>query len=433
MKRKFEELRENLEEFVEQTDYPVLIVGCLRDELAYVFKILQGMDQQYPQNLFAMFPQPFLSPSAYVDAMVESLKVQLVAAEQMRKEKGEPPPPPLPLEVTDPHRRAGDRLQSLLLYLKSLLPNEQDHAVVVGLLPLACKDPDEYSRLIATILPAEEVPDWMAPLRIVAYDDRSSKRLIPVLQANKVDTVLTYEIDFSTPALTDALSRDAANTSLPVAERMSCLMQLAALDYSYKRYPDALEKYQVLFEFYRDPHVPAMQALCLLGTGDTLRASGLADQAKTMLQRGAALAIEHKLLAPLLNLLLSLVEVCFELEHYEDAESYADSGTQVASGLVNPYARADFLEKKGDAELKQGKAKPALESYGACRELSEKIEYFPRCKSVLNKLIALYGQTNGFVEKHEAEREIERVEALERSGGSGANALNPAQAPGAAS
>ncbi|HYO96794.1 MAG TPA: hypothetical protein VER33_19925 [Polyangiaceae bacterium] len=51
MKRKFEELREDLEEFVEQTDYPVLIVGCLSNELAYVCKLIQDVDQQYPAEL----------------------------------------------------------------------------------------------------------------------------------------------------------------------------------------------------------------------------------------------------------------------------------------------------------------------------------------------------------------------------------------------
>jgi hypothetical protein len=61
--------------------------------------------------------------------------------------------------------------------------------------------------------------------------------------------VLTCEVDFSTPALTDGLSQGAADVSLPVTERMACLYQLAALDYTYKRYPDALQKFGVLHDF----------------------------------------------------------------------------------------------------------------------------------------------------------------------------------------
>src|SRR5437868_6052179 len=101
MKRKFEALRENLDEFVSQNDYPVLVVGCLSDELAYVTKFLQSLDEKHPADFFVVFPQPFASAEGYMDAVVAALKVQLQAAAEARQQRAEAPFPPLPDPVAD--------------------------------------------------------------------------------------------------------------------------------------------------------------------------------------------------------------------------------------------------------------------------------------------------------------------------------------------
>ncbi len=355
MKRKFEELRETLDEFVQQDEYPMLVVGCLSQELAYVVKFLQGLEDKHPQNYFVVFPQPCDDPARYLDGVVESVRLQVEAAGSMRAERGEPPFPPLPRTLSDPRRTPAQRLEAVLHYLRSLLPNEDEHRVVVGLLPLSCKDFESYGKLMTTIMPLPTVQPWMKALRIVAYDDRTHKTLATAMRDCKVEHVLTFDVDFSTPALTDALARDAADPSVPVPERMSCLMQLAALDYSYKRYPDALEKYGVLFKYYEAEKTPAMQALALLGTGDTLRAAGHLKLAKQRLQQGIAIGMEHKVLPVLLNLFTSISGVCMQLSHFDEAESYADSGAQVAAAVLNPFAYADMHELKGDAQIAQGK------------------------------------------------------------------------------
>ena len=133
-----------------------------------------------------------------------------------------------------------------------------------------------------------------------------------------------------------------------------------------------------------------------------------------MMQSGVVLCMEHKVLPPLLNLLLSLVEVSFDLRQYADAESYADSGAQVASGLLNGFARADLLERKGDAALEQGKLKDATASYQESRELSEKLAHLTRWKSVLTKLVSIHRQANRYKEQRDAEQELARVQELER-------------------
>lgn len=416
MKRKFDELRENLDEFVEQNDYPALVVGCLLEELAYVTTFLQGLDEKHPEAYFLVFPQPFVTPAGYLDAVVESLHVQLAAAAEVRKERGEPAFPPLPAEVADGRLEPNTRLFALLQYLRSLLPNERDHTVVVGFLPLECRDLGGYLGLMGTILPLPDVQPWMVALRIVIYDDRSHRALLTALRNAQAENVLTYEVDLSTPALTNALTVDAANTSLPVAERMAALMQLAALDYSYRRYPDAIQKYGVLYTYYESQQSPSMQALCLLGVGDTLRAAGSPVPAKEALQRGVALAMEHKALAPLLNLLLSLVGVCSELGQHADAESYADSGTQVAAAVLNPFAYADLFQHKGDAQLAQGKLAEAMATYQRCEQICETYAYYYRWKLVLGRQIAWYESGHLTREASATRDRLMLVEELERRG-----------------
>ena len=417
MKRKFEELSENLDEFVEQDDYPMLVVGALSEELAYVIKFLQALDDKYPQHYILVFPQPFETPTGYLDGVVESIRLQVDAASSSRAERGEPPLPELPPSLVDPGRPPAERLQGVLHYLRSLLPDEEEHRVVVGFLPLSCPDYEAYGKLMTTLMPVPVVQPWMQPLRVVLYDDRSQKKLTLAMRACKVEHVLTFDVDFSTPALTDALARDAADPSVPVPERMSCLTQLAAIDYAYKRYPDTLEKYGLLFKYYETEKVPSMQALALLGAGDTLCAAGHLKLAKQRLQQGIAIGMEHKVLPVLLNLFTSITGVCMRLSQFDEAESYADSGAKVAAAVLNPFAYADMHELKGDAQIALGKLADGLATYKRCQELCKTYEYFHRWISVLERQKKLYESARLGRERREVEHEIQLARELEKRGG----------------
>ena len=422
MKRKFEELRENLEEFAMQADYPLLVVGATSDELAYVIAFFQALDEKHPEGYFVVFCHPFESPRGYVDGIVQNLEQQLEGAAHLRRDRGEEPFPPLPPAAADQRLDPALRLQVILQYLGGLAPNATDHYTAVGLLPLECKDYGGYCALMRSLIPSPDPPAFMAPLRVVLWEDRRQQALFADLKRDQNPHVLTLEVDFSTPRLTDALASDAADTSLPLPERMSGLMQLAALDYSYKRYPDSIEKYGVLYQYYESQELPAMQAMCLLGVGDALRAGGQPALAKEMLQRGIALAMGAKSLPVLLNLLISATGVCFELGQPQDAESYADSGSQVAAGALNPFAYADLLEQKGDAQLAQGKNADGIDTYRRCEELCEKYAYYHRWKSVLEKQSSLYDRAHMTRERDDRAHRLEVIEAMEQRGEVGPSA-----------
>jgi hypothetical protein len=126
--------------------------------------------------------------------------------------------------------------------------------------------------------------------------------------------------------------------------------------------------------------------------------------------------------------------VCMALKHYEEAESYADSGTKVAAAVLQPFAYMDFHEMKGDAQLAQsklaeGKLAEGLVTYRKCKELCEKYQYFHRWKSVLAKEKQLYESAQMRRERREVEDQLEVVQELERRGG--ARAEHAAGAGGA--
>ncbi len=435
MRRKAEELQQTLEEFVSQVEFPMLVVGCVEEELVYVLKFIEGIDQSHPKAYVVNFTGSFTTPQAYVESAVEFLRVQLAGAEPVRIERGDPPFPPLPPEVEDPRVAPEERLQRILIYLGSLVPADSEHYVVVGLLPLSCSDFPAYTRLVGTVTPVPAPAPWMAPLRIIAYDNRAEPLLKPVLERAEIDQVLYYEIDFSTPAITNALSIDAANPELPLGERMACLHQLAAVDFAYRRYPDAIQKYAVLNDYYASVGQPEMQANCVNGAADALRAGGQPAAAKELLQRGIALGMQAKSLPALVNLLISVTDVCSELGQHAEAESYADSGAKAAAGALSPTVYADMFEKKGDAQIAQNKVVEGLASYKRCEELCKLYEYFYRWKSVLSREADLYRQAGMHRELREAEHELALVEELERRGGKAgieAEAKN-GPVPGAAS
>jgi tetratricopeptide (TPR) repeat protein len=286
------------------------VVGCTTEELAYVAKFLQGLDEALPADFVLVLSSAFHGTVAYVDDLVAGLQTQLAACNSIRAERGQEPFRPLPPAVLDGSAAPERRLRDLLHYFPTLVPAAGDHHIVVGLLPIECTDFGGYAHLLASAATASELS---AGLRLVIYDERLDKRLGPRLRALGTERLVTFDVDFSTPALTQELLIASADASLPLTERMSSLLQLAAIDFAYKRYPSAIEKYAALYDYYEREELGQMQALCLVGAGDALRGSGDRRAAMQMLQRGLALAGKHAALAVLLNGLLSISEVCAEL------------------------------------------------------------------------------------------------------------------------
>jgi hypothetical protein len=419
MRQKFEELRANLDEFIQQTDYSLLLITCRPEDCAYIAPFLDGQDAARPESFFIVWPGEFVDAGSYVSALIGFLEQRLEVAKAPREERGEPPLPALPLELQDERRAPTERFRGWLSFLVTLLDDPTSQSFVVGLLPSRCHDSASYARLIESVLPVPTRPAWLEPLRIVAFDSKDTPRLVPQLNQASVDTVLTWEVDFSTPALTDALAREASNPSLPLEQRMLSMMQLAGIDFAHQRHPDARQKFAVLYDYYSRPPQPAMQAICLHGAGESCLASGQPEEGHRLLERALLACMQDdKSHGPMLIVLQSLVRSCFSLQRYPEAESYAQSGAALAAALLNPALYAHLEELRGDAQSAQRKSE-ALETYEHARKLARKYEQHGVWKSVLEKLAQLHSEAGRDALAYELSRERQRVEALERGGDAG--------------
>ena len=409
MKRKFEILRETLDEFAQQDEFPVLLVECRSQELAYVLNFMQSLEHSLPGHLVAAFPQRFTAPGPWLDAVAEAVRVQLDYAAPERAERGDAPAPPLPQRLLDSRVPAAERLDALLRYLVALLPNPSDYRLLVGLTPLECDDPQAFAELVASAVPQREVPKWMTPLRLLAWDLFEHAPLSELLNSWPAETVLRYREDFSTQALSDALGREASDRSQDLDARMAAALQLAGLDVAHGRHADAVDKYAAAHEHYYQTGQPELQALTLLGAGDALNGAGDLIGARMRLQQGIAVAMEHRSLPVLVQLLLSVSKVSLALGEHAEAESYAESGTKVAAAAVNPFAYCDFWKRRGDAQAAQGRAAEAIASYDKAREQCAVNEYFDTWLEALDAQAALYAEVGMHAEERALADERELV------------------------
>jgi hypothetical protein len=357
MQRKLDELRETLGGFVEQRESLLLVVSAADPELAYVLKTLEGLDDTSPADLFLVFAEPFTEASAYASAIMTSLRAQIEVAQAPRAERGEDPLPPLPDVCDDESAPPPARLRAAIDHVASLLPPEDGNRAIWGFLPLQVANHEAYARLVGEFVPWKGPEAWMRGLRVIARDDRARPFLAPGLRKLAAPRVLIYDLDMSPEALNDALVKEAGNRSLPVASRMAALLQIASLDHAHKRYPQAIEKYGVLYTYYGQREDKAMQALTLQGAGDSLRRMHDGKGARVKYQQGLLLAMETTALPVLLK---------------------------------NPFARADALEKQGIARDRLGDLGHAVIAWRDAEVTSKAFAYHERRRSVLERLIAAY-------------------------------------------
>jgi tetratricopeptide (TPR) repeat protein len=214
-------------------------------------------------------------------------------------------------------------------------------------------------------------------------------------------------MDMSPAALNDALVKEAADPGLAMDRRVQALMQLAGLDYAHKRYPQAIEKYGLVFDYYARHEAPAMQAIALQGVGDCLVRTGDRRGAKLRYQQGLTLAAQAQALPVLLNLTSALGEITLELGEHREADGFFGLAAQLAGRLLNPFAKADAQEKQGIARQRAGDVPDAVVVWRDAAKLAQTFNYHERRCSVLSRLVDAYRSIHVDGERRLCEDELE--------------------------
>lgn len=409
MKQILERLRDDLSWYVDQREHMMMVLDCTDVEVAYVLKILQQVEGTHVGDVFLGFVHEATDAHSYVDAILANVEVQLTAVNLSRQEEGLPPWPPLPAACTDARVVPSERIKTLLVHLRSCLP-EGDHHLVVSLLPTKMTDREGYARVVSGLFPRNGLEPWMASIRLIVRDDRRRPFLLPQLEREPLDMVLVYDqLDLDTPALTKALEDAATSPDTPEPERMMALVQIAALDFSYKRYDESYKKWGVLFAYYTKEKNAPMQALALCGAADVLRQVGRLPEAKERYQQGLAIGASLETLPVMLNLLLGVGEVCLRLHHWQEAEGYLDLAGQIARKALQTGTLCDVLERRGIALRALGRPAEAQSLWRASVDLSRQTQYGERAVSVLGHLIALFDEARMTAERRAHEDELRQV------------------------
>jgi tetratricopeptide (TPR) repeat protein len=268
---------------------------------------------------------------------------------------------------------------------------------------MAIKNPDAYQKLVQPLFDLDEKE--YNQHRMIIRDNRTTPFLTPELAQQNVETVLVYDLDFSTPRLMDSLAKETKNPNLTPDQRMAAFSQVAALDLAHQRLPEAMEKYGMMYTYYEKKKDAPMQAISLTGAGDVHMRMEQPKEALERYQQGLALAVPTKNLPVILNLLIGAGDANLKLGQYADAEGYYKYANDTAGKTMNVFSKCDILEKLGIARFKGGKPKEAIETWQTGKKLSLEFGYKDRAKSILDQLIAVYAESRQSRQRYACEAE----------------------------
>jgi hypothetical protein len=388
MQRAADALVGTLREFINQPDYPTLVLGCDDAAVALPNRTLYSFSQEDQDHYYLLFPNPCPSAAAYMDAIAQALVPQREALNAGLVARGAQPLPPWPLEVEDSRIPPPRRLRAAIEYCGEHLP--QPDEIVWGLLPSELGDFPGYKALIAPLLAPVAVEPWMERHRFIVRDRDPEPLIVPELFQAKNDRVLVMELDFSNATVERDLHATALDKSLPHDDRVFAFFQLAALDFAFKRYPAALEKYGACFNYYFEKGNKPLASLCLKGAGDTALQGGKPLDALKFFQQSIALSMEDKNFVTLQQGLHSAGQTSMDLGKIEDAEGYFKHSSDVSGKLCNPYTKCDAMERQGEAQWRLGKFSEAQQTWTDAKNLAKQFSYTERANSVLDRMIAMY-------------------------------------------
>jgi hypothetical protein len=405
MQKKIQELNDTLAGFVDQQDHLTLVLGADDGTTVLAIASLQGLDQQSASDVFIVISDEAGSAAAYITAMATRIESERMVVNDVLKAQGKAPWPDLPIVCFDARQRESDRLGALVSYVRARMP-EGDHRVLWALLPTAIKDRAGFAQVVGLLVPRGEVEPWMRGMRFLVRDDRGEPFIIPTLKKMRAQGVLAYSPDFSTEAVEGALAEEVADASVPLPQRMTSLLQLAALDYAYQRYEPAVEKHRVLLAYYQQTGAKEMQAIVLQSAGDVLRRVGKRAPAKEKYEQGMLLVADSQALVVTMNLAVSLGDTCFELGQLDEARGYFEMGDRIATKIINPFVKADCLEKIGVCFEARQQVGPAARVWNDASQLCRQMGYQQRLTSLLERLAGLFRKARMTGELRSVEGEL---------------------------
>ena len=370
-----------LREFMEDPDHTVLVLRGSAQDIAVAAKLLVAEDRQSEERFHLNFVQACEDAPAYVDEIATNVDAQIEAANQARDDAALPRWPALPLEVGDQRRAPAPRIEDLVAHCERIVP--AGHEIVWAFLPAPLTDHEGYKALVQPLLEPIERHHF------ILCDDAHDGTLVDDLARQGRDDVLVLDVDLSKERFFDGLAAVARDPLAPREERLEALFELTQADLAHGRHAAALRKYEALFDAY-DGVDPVRQACCLCGASGVALMLGDASLALAHAQSGIVVALETGSLVVLSALMTVAGQACMQLGKYADAAGYFDYANGIAAKRFDPFAKADALERRGDAELADDRPADARKTWETCTSFCEEFRYEVRWKSAMTRLSTLF-------------------------------------------
>lgn len=371
----------SLRSFMVQHEHDTLVLSCTSQDLLIPGKVLRGQAQQ-ERNLIVLGLGICDTVAGWTDELAKSVNADLQLFDAHLKQPAGTNA--LPLDALDTRLPASQRIELMVRHCSALLTDGE--LVVWALLPTMCRDVPGYLEAVSGLL---EHQPWMLGHRFIIWDDAKSPLLVPQLLGQENQDCMVLDLDLSPAKQLDTLVQKFTDPKTPVAARSDAAFELAAVDFSYKRYDEALAKFRWIFaqDQGQNPH---RQALCLLGAADVYWAKQEPEQALKFYQSalGTSLATKNPQPVMVQPILMGAGRASLQLGDFQSAEGYFDYAERSAAKNMNAYMKADALELRGQAQQTAflaghpEKEREALASYSACRTVCLHNDYEDRWRKV---------------------------------------------------
>jgi tetratricopeptide (TPR) repeat protein len=359
--------------FFKQRRDLAMVIEAADNDMPAVLKTIEGVDEQVGFAWTWVFSNPFESdPAAYADKIIAEIATAHAGVDAGLRKKGEPGWPPLPASLRDPARPPAARLRSAAAVLRGLAPRVPGSVTVFGLLPSGIGNAPAYAALAAAVIAHEFPLPWCAGIRFLLRDERPAGAMA-ALQGPRL---CRTSMDFSPPALTAALRAESQNPALPADRRANATLIAAGIDQAHGRTDAAAAGLRTVLTHAGATGNAVLAAVAATGLAACLEQLGDVAGAERILT--AALEPCLQTTPPpfmvMLNIFQPLVMIAARQGRWLEAEAHLTAIAWLAEILIMPDTHIEALDRRGMAQIRQGRIAQAETSWRHAIRLAEKSE-----------------------------------------------------------
>lgn len=412
----FDELKDEIDAFLEQRDNGVLVAAAAGMEIGYVIKTLQEVEDAGSPDVFLIFPHDFAGPGQFATLIVERVAQSYEAARDELELDDRASSLRRELEaIRDEKRAASVRVREALCFARALLPADGGQRIVFALTPLNITDLPGYAELVEQLALTNGGVPWFRGMRIIVREDTALPMLPEALSGEPY--VVRKDFDLSMDAIAQSIEEAAEDPEASPEQKSQALMQSASIDYAHGRNDAALAKYNELLAHYQETDNPVMQALVMTGIGDVHNRSGEFDEAQAWYERALVPAAETESPVVMFTLGRNLGHLHFDREEYAEAETYFEGCQQVGPMTNDPSSRILALEWRGLSQLRRAAFESASQSFDEAIEAIGEFDRQEHLKRNLEHLREALQSRDPDGRLREIERELASLPSEESGNG----------------